>query len=132
MGAAAVAQTVLDRCRDISEELDNVFLGSSLEGLRKEDVAFRMKEKFEKTEMKIWRGLLEACSITMRLILHNLSTAQAAIFKDVHENVPDPQCIRWTSRQNNTTLSSKTSFLHDKPPSPTSNNLSQETLINIT
>lgn len=75
-GAAAVAQKVLDRCRDIFEELDKVFLGSTLEGLRKEDVALRVKDEFEKKRMKISRGLLEACSITMHLILHNLSTAK--------------------------------------------------------
>ena len=42
-GAAAVAQKILDRCRDIFEELDKVFLGSPLEGLRKDDVAVRVE-----------------------------------------------------------------------------------------
>lgn len=75
-GAAAVAQKILDRCRDIFEELDKVFLGSPLEGLRKDDVAVRVEEELKKTGMKISRGLLEACSITVHLILHNLSTAK--------------------------------------------------------
>ncbi|PVH83791.1 hypothetical protein DL98DRAFT_652243 [Cadophora sp. DSE1049] len=81
IGAVELAQKVLDRCREIFEGLDKVLVSLKLEGVRKEDLVLKTTNEFQRTESKILRVLLEACSITLHLMLHNLTISKKPIAK---------------------------------------------------
>lgn len=78
IGAVALIQKILDRCQEIYDELDAILKRINAGFGRTEDLILRVRCESEKTEVKILKGTLEACNITLHLIQHNLTIAKKA------------------------------------------------------
>ncbi|KAL2073536.1 hypothetical protein VTL71DRAFT_10862 [Oculimacula yallundae] len=86
IGAVGIVQKILDRCQLIYDELNTMVNRIDIEarhgmkaGKGKEDITVGMGERVrcevEKNEGKVMRGTLEACTITLHLMMHNLTAA---------------------------------------------------------
>ncbi|KAG4441549.1 hypothetical protein IFR05_002934 [Cadophora sp. M221] len=78
IGAVAIIQKILERCEQIYGELEIISNRVMIGKGGKEDLAATFRYEFEKAEVKIMKGITEACNITLHLMQHNLSMAKDA------------------------------------------------------
>ncbi|KAH7357048.1 hypothetical protein BKA65DRAFT_220489 [Rhexocercosporidium sp. MPI-PUGE-AT-0058] len=78
IGAAVIVQMILERCQQIYHQLGTTLDRIELQDGRTEDLAAKVRCEFDRSEVKIMKGTLEACKIALHLIQHNLAVSRKA------------------------------------------------------
>ncbi|CZT06641.1 uncharacterized protein RCO7_04355 [Rhynchosporium graminicola] len=95
IGVISIVQKILDRCQLIYDELNTMLNRIEIEtrngmnvGKGKEytSLVMKVRREFEKVEVKIAKAVMEACSITLHLMVHNLASASRKIVSRRHSS----------------------------------------------
>ncbi|CZT01881.1 uncharacterized protein RAG0_09287 [Rhynchosporium agropyri] len=95
IGAISIVQKILDRCQLIYDELNTMLNRIEIEtrngmnvGKGKEytSLVMKVRREFEKVEVKIAKAVMEACRITLHLMVHKLASAGRKIVSRRHSS----------------------------------------------